>query len=184
MHILHKTFYSTENNTQVENVSIRDLAWSSTNSTEQNPSGKIDSSQISHPLWNPRVHCHVRLEAFTVTELDKIFSGNKPNQLWTKAHHHSPDDGNSLRNVGLLSTTDTACPRGFYQVHCHVCKSSPPACGKTRPCVTFCNMLVLYGEDLLAPTQPPNYRATPYLLSTAVYSTHSQLPSISGDLHS
>jgi hypothetical protein len=48
---------------------------------------------------------HIRLEAFTVTELDKIFSGNKACQLWIKAQrfrdhlhrqghqHNSHDDG-------------------------------------------------------------------------------------------
>jgi hypothetical protein len=30
---------------------------------------------------------HIRLEAFMVTELDKIFSGNRPCQLWIKAQH-------------------------------------------------------------------------------------------------
>jgi hypothetical protein len=41
--------------------------------------------------------------------LDKIFHNQRNNQ--------SPDveGGDGLRNVGLLSTTDTACcPRGFY----------------------------------------------------------------------
>jgi hypothetical protein len=63
---------------------------------------------------------------------DKTFSGNKLCQLWIKSqrfgdhlylHHQppppSPDDGgrDGLRNVGLLSTIDTACcPRRFYQV--------------------------------------------------------------------
>jgi hypothetical protein len=40
---------------------------------------------------------YLRLEAFMVTELDKILAGNKPCQLWIKAQHfrdhHSPDDG-------------------------------------------------------------------------------------------
>jgi hypothetical protein len=36
------------------------------------------------------------------------------------------------------------------------------------------------GEDLLAPRPNPKWRTTPYLLSATVYSTHWQLPSISG----
>jgi hypothetical protein len=91
----------------------------------------------------------LRLEAFMTTELYKIFSGNKPCQLWTKAQrfgdhlrlHHQGNDvkvdrwwclytwskfplervddggGDGLWDVGLLTTTDTACfPRRFYKV--------------------------------------------------------------------
>jgi hypothetical protein len=64
----------------------------------------------------------LRLEAFTATELDKIFWGNKPCQLCIKAQrfgdHQSPDEGGGegLRNVGLLSTADTdCCPKRFYE---------------------------------------------------------------------
>jgi hypothetical protein len=43
---------------------------------------------------------YIRLETFTATELDEIFSGNKPWQLWTKAQrfgdhlrlHHQGND--------------------------------------------------------------------------------------------
>jgi hypothetical protein len=69
----------------------------------------------------------IRLEASMATELDKIFFGNKPCQMWTNAqsfedhlrlHHSSPDDGggDGLRNVGLLSITDTACCRDFMKL--------------------------------------------------------------------
>jgi hypothetical protein len=51
------------------------------------------------------------------TQNDKIFFGKKLYQLWINAcfgdHLHGGGDG--LRNVGLLSTTDTACClRRFY----------------------------------------------------------------------
>jgi hypothetical protein len=36
---------------------------------------------------NKTLHHPIRLECFTVTELDTIFSGNKLCQLWTKAQH-------------------------------------------------------------------------------------------------
>jgi hypothetical protein len=52
-----------------------------------------------------------------VTELDKIFLGNKPCH---QRNDYSPDNGgrDGLRNVGVLSTCDTACcPRRFYQVY-------------------------------------------------------------------
>jgi hypothetical protein len=48
-----------------------------------------------------------------------------------------------------------------------------------RACVTFHNMLDLYGEELLAPVQRPVWRTIPSQLSATAYSIYSQLPSIS-----
>jgi hypothetical protein len=55
-------------------------------------------------------HWSVAVRGETSTMYMKIISG--------QTSHHSPDDGGAdgLRNVGLLSTTDTACcPRRFYR---------------------------------------------------------------------
>jgi hypothetical protein len=46
----------------------------------------------------------MRPEDFTATELDKIFSGNKPCQLWTKAqrfgdHIHLHLQGNVMNDI-------------------------------------------------------------------------------------
>jgi hypothetical protein len=49
---------------------------------------------------------------------------------------------------------------------------------RQRPFVTFRNKIISYGEELLAPS--PSWRTTPCRLSVTNYSTHSQLPSISG----
>jgi hypothetical protein len=49
-----------------------------------------------------------------------------------------------------------------------------------RPCATFCSLLVFYGGQFLAPTQPLSWRITPCQLSTTTCSIYSQLPSISG----
>jgi len=52
----------------------------------------------------------------------------------------------------------------------------------SRPCVTFHNKLLLffYGEELLAPSQTPSSRTTPYRLSATAYSIQSQELCISG----
>jgi hypothetical protein len=44
-------------------------------------------------MVNRKYYIILRLEAFTATELDKIFSDNKLCQLWIEAQHHSPDGG-------------------------------------------------------------------------------------------
>jgi hypothetical protein len=44
----------------------------------------------------------IRLEVFTATELDKISSGNKPCQLWMKAHLHVHHQGNYVDSILLL----------------------------------------------------------------------------------
>jgi len=48
-----------------------------------------------------------------------------------------------------------------------------------RLCVwKFRNKISFYGEELLAPPQPPGWRITPCRLSATAYSIYSQLPSI------
>jgi hypothetical protein len=49
-----------------------------------------------------------------------------------------------------------------------------------RLLVVFRNKLIFYGEELLAPPQPPSWRTTPCRLSATAYSIYSQLPTIPG----
>jgi len=50
-------------------------------------------------------------------------------------------------------------------VHCYVNKSPPSS---SRPCVIFCNKLVLYSEELLAPHPTPKLECHPWQLSATV----------------
>jgi hypothetical protein len=47
-------------------------------------------------------------------------------------------------------------------------------------CAVFRNMVIFYGEELLAPCPTPKLEDHPCRLSTTAYSMYSQLPSISG----
>jgi hypothetical protein len=49
-----------------------------------------------------------------------------------------------------------------------------------RRLVNFCNKIIFYGEELLAPSPTLSWRTTPCRLSAAAYSIYSELPSISG----
>jgi hypothetical protein len=49
-----------------------------------------------------------------------------------------------------------------------------------RLCITFCNMLISYGEDMSAACRNSRWRTTTRLLSAIVYSFYSQLPCIFG----
>jgi hypothetical protein len=48
-----------------------------------------------------------------------------------------------------------------------------------RSCVTFHNVLVFYGEELLLPTQASSFLTIPCHLFTIAYLIYSQLPSAS-----
>jgi hypothetical protein len=42
---------------------------------------------------------HIRFETFTATELDKILSGNKPYQLWTKPNVSETISASIIRRI-------------------------------------------------------------------------------------
>jgi len=52
--------------------------------------------------------------------------------------------------------------------------------GYCTSCESFCNKLVFYGEELLAPCPTPSLWTTPYHQSVTAYSIYSQLPPTSG----
>jgi hypothetical protein len=46
--------------------------------------------------------------------------------------------------------------------------------------IVFCNMVIFYGEELLAPRPTPKLEDHPLSASATAYTMYSQLPSISG----
>jgi hypothetical protein len=56
----------------------------------------------------------LRLKAFAATEIDKLFSGNKPCQLWIKAQRFG--DHLRLHYQGRVSADTACCPKRTYLV--------------------------------------------------------------------
>jgi hypothetical protein len=104
----------------------------------------------------------------------------------------------STRNRGVWDCSET--PSAHHRIFVSLLNKSlalislphsqqPCTCPYTEPyqrtspgprlCIVVCNLVIFYGEKLLAPFPNPSWRTTPCRLSATAYSMYSQLPSIS-----
>jgi hypothetical protein len=90
--------------------------------------------------------------------------------------------------LSILFPKNLACTDSWYSkfkshVQFSLLRSFQRVSSCPKPHVTFRNMQVNYGGELVAsPPQLPSWRITPCRLSTTAYTLYSKLPSISGGL--